>query len=225
MKIPRRASVIVVLLGLSLLLGLAFPGFIRDNVVTPLALVLWLFWRVLQSVGQAVWWGLLILLALGFILARFLRVTGATPAPRQTEGNSNVTLTRIADWQMSIRLSCPGAGSPDILKHNLGKMLAAMYASRQYEAVHYEIYDALKARRIPLPEHLHAFLFPPEPSGPRRSLRQILQAIRRAPEKWARRWTGRDEAEYYRSLEEVIGYMESSLEASHGDEYAGTRPH
>lgn len=224
MKIPRRAFVIAVLLALSLLACLVAPG-IREYFVTPLALVLWLFWRLLQSVHQAVWWGLLVFLALWFVAARFFRVTAAPPPPRRTQSDANATLARIEYWQMSLRLSRPGFQPPGILKNNLGKMLAAMYTSRQSEAVHYQIYDALKAREIPLPENLYAFLFPPEPPGSPHSLARILRAIRAAPGAWARRWSGREEAEFYRSLEEVIGFMESSLEAGYGDEYVRTHPH
>ncbi len=96
-------------------------------------------------------------------------------------------------------------------------MLAALYASRQPEAVQYEIYDALKSRQIPLSEPIYAFLFPPEPSRAGRSLKQILADLRDLPRRQIRRWTHQESAEYYRSLEQTLEFMETSLENKHAE--------
>ena len=97
-----------------------------------------------------------------------------------------------------------------------------MYTSRQPETPHWEVYEALRLRQIPLPENIYAFLFPDKPLGGRPSFRQVLHTIRSAPKKWARRWTDRDVAAYYRSIEEVVNFMESSMEITHDDEHLNT---
>jgi hypothetical protein len=112
-----------------------------------------------------------------------------------------------------------------ILKQNLGEMLVTMYTSRQPETPHWEIYEALRQHRIPLPESIYAFLFPRKPLSSRRSLRQVLYAIQGAPREWARRRTGQDVAEYYRSIEEVLNFMEISMEITHDNEHFDTLAH
>lgn len=89
----------------------------------------------------------------------------------------------------------------------------------------WEIYDALKRQQISLPLPIYDFLFPVEPSGGKRTFRQVLQIIRCTPEKWVRRWAGRDLAEYYRSIEAVLIFMESLKETKYDDKHFDTSLH
>ena len=91
-------------------------------------------------------------------------------------------------------------------------MLASIYASKQRVQTSYEIVEALRDGQIPLPEHIHTFLFPEgsHRSGP--SIKNVLLTIRHAPSKWMRRWTGQSAAEKYRNIEQVLSFMENSLE-------------
>jgi hypothetical protein len=220
MKISWRTFLIISILGLFFLVGLLFPSFILDNFVTPIALVLWLFWRILQSVDQEIYWVLLIISAAVYFFIRLSRLIEESPTIEQIPPpDSNAMLERINYWRTSIRLTVIETSTSYILEHNLGKMLAALYASRQSEAVLFEIYDALKLRQMPLPEPIYAFLFGAESSGSRRSVKQILHSLRDMPRKRIRRWTGREAAEYYQSLEQVLKFMESSLENKHDDEH------
>ncbi len=216
MRVSRRISLVVLLLALAFPV-LLFPSFIQDNIVTPVALMLWLFWRIVQSVDQAAYWVLLILLIVGYFFARVLRwIPEASAVESPSIISSNAMLERINYWRHSIRLGseAPETGTPE---HDLGKLLATLYAAKQPEAVQFEIYDDLKSRKIPLPEPIHAFLFPPEPDWSRRSLKQILARIRDIAQRRVRRWTGRETAEYYDSLDQVIEFMESSLEYQYVD--------
>jgi hypothetical protein len=216
----------MLLVGLVLLLGFLFPSFVMDNFVTPVALVLWLFWRIVRSVDQTIYWGWLIFSALVYAIIRFVRRIQAPAAFEQTRPSDlGVTLERVIYWRRSIHLTRDEIEKFNFVKRNLGKMLVTMYASKQPEVVPFEIHAALEQREIPLPEHIYAFLFPAEPSGARRSFRQILLTLKQIPRKRVRHWTGRDVAEYYQSIEEVITFMESALETKHGDEHFDTHHH
>ena len=217
MKITKRTSLVIILLGLVLLLGILFRSFILDNFVRPVALVFWLFWRIVLSVDQKIYWYLLILSALVyalFQLAEELAGIKLTPPP-----NSFLILDNINYWRTFIQLTGDEIKKPNILKRSLIEMLVTMYTSRQPEARQWEVEEALLQRQIPLPEHVYAFLFKAEPSGGRRSFQQILQTIWSTPGKWVRRWTGRDAAKYYQAIEEVLTFMESSMEIKHDDNF------
>ena len=97
-------------------------------------------------------------------------------------------------------------------------MLAAVYASKQLHVTQYEIYSALEQRQIPLPEPVYTFLFPAQSSGAKRSIKQMLRSLRDIPRKRIRRWTGREKAEYYQLLDQVLEFMESVMENEHDDE-------
>jgi hypothetical protein len=217
MKITRRISLIIILVFFSLLLGILFHSFILDNIIKPVALVLWVFRRILLSVDQKLYWGLLIFSALVVV---FIRLTRASPTeePPPPPG-FNATLRAINSWRISICLTSDKIEKFSFLKQELGWTLASLYASHQPGKAQWEIYEALKQQQIPLPVSIYDFLFPGEPSGGKRSFRQILQSIRCAPGKWARRRTGRDLAEYYQSIESIITFMEALKETTHDDRH------
>jgi hypothetical protein len=219
----RRSALVVLLLGISLLLVFLFRSFLLENFLRPVALVLWLLVRTVQSVDQQVYWYVLIASAVIYAFVRFSRELNDTPPDPPPE--TNVTLENINLWRVLIPFDTDPIGKSDILKQNLGKMLATIYTSRQSEAVHWEIDEALRLGRIPLPKSIYTFLFPADPSGDDPSLRRIPQKVLRVPETLARRWSGRDEAQYYRSIEEVLAFMESSMEKKHDDKSIRTHTH
>jgi hypothetical protein len=223
MKIPRRAALISLLLALCLFLGFLFRAFILAHFVTPVALVFWLLWRVIQSVDQKIYWSLLAFPPLMYALRRLTakRFRQEPPEPPA----ANVALENVNYWRASILLARDEIEKPNFLKQNLGKMLATAYASRRPGAPNWEIYDALKLRQMPLPEHIHAFLFSAELTGAQRSFKQRLQGIWLAPQKWIRRQTGRDVAEYYQAIEEILTLMELAMETRHADESFDSHNH
>ena len=81
--------------------------------------------------------------------------------------------------------------------------------------------EGLNGAKIPLPEEMHAFLFPEEPQPAGRSfiagIRKLVRSIRNAPRQWIRHWTGQDTAERYRMVDEILCFMENSLEMKNDD--------
>ena len=214
---------IIILLGLSLLLGILFRSFILENIIKPVGLVLWVFRRILLSVNQKIYWGLLIISA---VIVAFFRLNKSSPDEMPPlPSDSNATLDEIDSWRTSIWLTGNEIEKFNTLKQNLGWTLASLFASYQPGKAQWEIYEAIKQKQISLPIPIYDFLYPGEPSGEKRSLRQILRIIQRAPGRWARRRTGRDLAEYYRSIEAVLTFMESLKETNHGDKHFDTSIH
>ncbi len=149
MKMNRRISLIIILLGLSLLLGILFHSFILENLIKPVALVFWVFRRMLLSVNQKIYWGLLIFSA---VMAAFFR------SPRSSAEQEfsmpldpNATLKEINSWRSSIWLTGNEIHKFNILKQNLGWMLASLYAPDQPGKALWEIYEALKQRQSLFP--------------------------------------------------------------------------
>ena len=225
MKISRRIVLIIAfILGLFLLVGFSFPSFVQDNFITPLALVLLLCWRILQSVDQQVYWIALIFAVMMYALIRLYRSILGPDTFEQTQSRDlNAALEQIRNWRTSIRLTDFRIDRSNILARNLArslaKMLAAVYASKQLHVTQYEIYSALEQREMPLPEPVYTFLFPAQSSGAKRSIKQILRSLRDVPRQRIRRWTGRERAEYYQLLEQVLKFMESVMENEHDDKH------
>jgi hypothetical protein len=167
----------------------------------------------LQSFDQRIYWSALVFAVMLYALIRLYRLFQAPDTFEQTQlPDSNSTLEQISHWRTSIRLTDFNFDQSDSLKRSLINMLAAIYASKQFRAVPYEVYDALEQRQIPLPEPVYTFLFPAKPSGAKLSLKQLLRRWRDVPRRQIRRWTGREKAEYYQMLEQVLKFMEAVME-------------
>ena len=217
MKPSRRTAWLLLLLGVGLFVGILFRAFILVNFVIPVAMLLWLFWRVVQSVPQATYWGALILLAVGLAVYRLVKIVRVSEtASPPTPGN---ILRDIGHWRLSIQLSSDQDPAAISVKSNLVRMLVALYAAEQPEAAPHSIYDALRLRQKPLPDPLYAFLFPDEALGTKRPWRQRLKSLAGEPKKWIRRWTGHEQAEYHHAIKEALTFMEALMEIKHGDEY------
>jgi hypothetical protein len=219
-KISRRTVLIITLiLGPFLLIGFSFPAFVQDNFVIPIALVLLLAWRIVQSVDQHVYWLALIVAVVAYALIRLYRPLQAPNTFEQTQSlDLNGTLEQISYWRTSIRLTDFRLDRSNGLERNLARMLAAIYASKQFHAIPYEVYSALEQRQMPLPEPVYAFLFPAQSSGAKRSIKQLLRNWCDIPRKQIRRWSGREKTEYYQRLEQVLKFMESVMENEDDDQ-------
>jgi hypothetical protein len=197
-------------LGLLLFAGILLRSAILEYFVTPIALVFWMFWRILQSVDQIIYWVLLIFAAL---LAGILRLARSSGAPEsEIRPGTNATLETVNHWRTLIQITRDEIDDYNLLRRDLGSLLIALIASRQPDSAQWEILTRVRLGQIPLPGRMRAFLFPAETPAGRRSFQHVLQTLRQAPRKWIRRWRGRDLAEYYQSIDEVLTLMESGME-------------
>lgn len=208
--------IIALILSLLVLVGFSFPAFVQDNFIIPLALVLLLCWRIVQSVDQQIYWVVLIFTVMLYVLVRVYRSLQGSDDFDQTQSpDVNTILQQIRYWRTSIRLIDFTHDSTNSLERDMAKMLAALYASKQNHMTQYEIYSALEQHQIPLPEPVYKFLFPARSSGAKRSLKQLLRSLEDMPRQQIRRWTGREKAEYYQRLDQALKFMESVMENEH----------
>jgi hypothetical protein len=215
----RRLLLFLLIMGLILFLSLVFWQFLLANLILPVATVFWLLLRIfVLSIDQQVYWWLLISLVIFLAIFRIYSRTEILQ-PSQTL-DSNQTLDSIHHWRNAILANARDSSENNTLKRELMWLLTSMYSSRQQSYAHYEIKEALEQRQIPLPEPVYAFLFSNEPEksrstffqNPVRALKQILQSIRREAQKKIRRWSGREPAEFYTGIDEVLSFMETTLE-------------
>jgi hypothetical protein len=167
------------------------------------------------SIDQKYYWAAIIFVML-FFLFRFLPQDQSTI---QTDDSldSNATMKTIGYWRNLFTLTEHDIGDDKTLKRELVRLLLSLYSSKQRTSANFGLYEALQRSEIPLPEHIHAFLFPDEPQKSGRSLKKFMHTVRKTPRKWIRRWTGQDAAEHYRMIDEVLSFMETSLEMKNDD--------
>jgi len=213
--------------------GLLFWPFVLNEIITPTSLVVWILLRVfVLSVDQKYYWVAIICIAAFFLYRRLLPPSHPT-IQSEDSGHLNATMRILDFWHSLFNLIGQPVQDDVLLKKGLARLLLSHYAAQQHTLADFRLYDALQQGTILLPGQIHAFLFPEEPQPGGRSfvmnVINLVQSIRNAPRKWIRRWTGQETAERYRMVDEILCFMETSLEMKNDDGKSSTyqpyRPH
>lgn len=216
MTVSRRLAGVAFFL-IILLAGILFWPFIFSEIIRPTALVVWVLLRVfILSIDQSFFWAVIVLIT-AFLLLRRLLIS-PQPTTQSTDfQRPNTTIENIQYWISLLATSAQNPQDDRTTKKELTHLLLLFYTTKKRNSADFRLYDALHQGEIPLPEHIHTFLFPPELQQAERPLKRFLQSIRRTPQKWIRRWTGQDKAEYYQLINEVLAFVETSLEINDDD--------
>ena len=212
MNNTRRLVIFICFLSIILLAGIIYWPFILNEIIAPTSLVVWVLLRIfVLSIDQKYYWVAIIFITSFFLYRRLL--------PRdsldiQFEGlqNPNATMSRIGYWHSMFAVTDYKIQEDKILKKELAYLLLSLYATNQRTTADFRLYDALQSGQIPLPEHIHTLLFKEEPQESKRSMKGLLHSIKKNTRKWLRRWTGLEAAEHYRMIDEVLCFMETSME-------------
>jgi hypothetical protein len=204
-----------------LFVGLLFWPLILNEIITPTSLAVWVLLRIfVLSIDQKRYWMAIIFITSIFLYLRLLPPPHPTIQSEDSQ-HLNETMRTLDYWRSLFSLIDQRAQDDKMLKRELARLLLSHYATKQHTLANFRLYDALQQGKIPLPEQMHAFLFPEEPQPVGRSLitniRRLVQSIRNTPRKWIRRWTGQETAERYRMIDEILCFMETSLEMKNDD--------
>jgi hypothetical protein len=211
MNFSRRLVISIFFVLVFLFIGLVFWPFILSEIIRPISIVVWLLLRVsVLAIDQKFYWGALIFVML-FFLYRLLPPGQPATYPEYSE-SSNATLRSIGYWRNIFFLTGHENYDSQNMKKELIRLVISHYATKQSTTANFEIYEALQRREIPLPEHIHAYLFAVQPQNTDRSLKTRLQAMANAPQKWLRRVSGQEAAEHKRMINEVLVFLETALE-------------
>lgn len=211
----KRFVLAFLIAALVVFLGLLFWPFVLNNIIQPTALVLWLLIRILVlGIHQKYIWYAVIFAAV-LLLLRILRQT-QSQVPSRASFETNTTITNISYWRGLLLYNGQDIMEDKALKRQLAHLLTALYALKQGVSNDFRMYDDLQQGTIPLPWNIHAFLFPPEPvsGGP---LKKYFQSIQKIPRRWIRQWTGQEKAEHHKMIDEVLNFVETSLEINSDD--------
>jgi hypothetical protein len=201
MSKTTRFAFLAVFLGLLLLVGLIFRQFVLENILLPAATMIWLLLRIfVLSIDQEVFWWALILLSVFVVFRALFHGASIQVLPHSW---ANAAHDRTRPWRALILGNIDAPAQDDTLREDLVWLLTALYLPQQPGAAKFQIRDAFLERRIPLTESIFTFLFPPPPP-PTRFFQRFF-----------RQRTGLKASDYMRSIEEVLSFMETSMERGH----------
>jgi len=211
LKISRRVVISILVTAIVLFAGMLLWPFILNNIIQPIALVAWILLRVLfLSVDQKYFWTAVILVVVIFLF----RILPHEQAESQLDSFpvGNATITNIGYWRILFIYHDQNVRNEKTLKLELAHLLTSLYASKQRAATKFDIYEALRKGEIPIPPHLHSFLFSEGSQESGRWVKRFFQSVQKTPRKWIRQWTGQEKAEHHQIIDETLSFMEATLE-------------
>jgi hypothetical protein len=216
-NISKRLVIGVFLLLIILFVGLLFWPFIFNNILTPVSLAVWVLLRIfVLSIDQKYYWGAIIFMTAFFLYRRLVPPPPPT-MPAEDFQNSNEIMRTIDYWRSLLTLTDQNIQAGKTFKEELARLVLSVDPTNQRALPYYQLYKALQQGEIPIPDHIHAFLFSAESQKRWRSLKKLVQFIRSTPRRWLRRWTGQELAEHYRMINETLSFIETSLEMKNDD--------
>jgi hypothetical protein len=229
MEKTRQYLFFAVLAGFLLFLGWVFQPFLLDYIILPVAMVAWLWLRIfVLSIDQQVYWWLLIVVITILAVIRLLQRPVTFRLDPQPD--LNPTMKHVRGWRTTILFSRGDTRERPAFRRDLVELVTTMYSTGRKESAHFEIETALRERQIPLPGPIHLFLFPDPPAAPPHFFDHPIQfiqerwrSVRRSPGQWIRRRSGREEAEYYQAIDQVLTLIETTLEMTHDREPSEAR--
>ena len=217
MNISRRLVIVVFFLLIILFVGMLFWPFVLNEIVHPISLAIWVLLRIsVLRIDQKCYWAAIIFITSFFLYHRLLPPYQPTTQSEDFR-NSNDIMRTIGYWRSLFILTDQDIQGDKTLTKELARLLLSLHRTKQRTLPYFRLYDALQQGEIPLPEHIHTFLFPEEPQKSGRSIKKLLQTIRGTPQTWVRRWTGQEMAEYHQMIDEVLCFIETSLEMKNDD--------
>jgi hypothetical protein len=220
MGMTSRQRLLIALVALAivaLMCGLFWP-FIAAEIIAPIALLVWLLLRIfVLSIGQQYYWYGVIFVVLVFLFRLCPPSFNNPTFEKYTD--INVAIKAFERWRSLFSLVDYDLHSIRNLRWELVRLLLSLYATKQHSDADFRLHETLQRREIVLPDAIHAFLFSDERPSIQRSFLQRAQDFCLFPLKWAwRRPRQRQEiAEYRRRIDEVLGFMEKSLEMNDDD--------
>jgi len=198
-------------LGLFLGLAISFRSFLMINIIEPIAVLLWAFWRIICSVNQNNYWIILIIFCL--ILVFRLVPDGNRNFSRSAYKYKYRAQSRVEHWQSLLTNAMMEKHGIESLRSNLKELLISMIDEEERSNPMSSEKAALLGQ-LPLPVSVQDLLFPPK-----RKHKIISGDFRFRPlfltPKWFRGWARKFIQPDNTSIDEVLEWMESTMEINH----------
>ena len=201
------------LLVLSFFLGSAigFHSLIMTNIIEPIAVLLWAFWRIVSSVNQNNYW--MILIVCCSILALRLVSAGNRNHPNSAYNYKHRVQSRVEYWQSLLTNAMMERQGVEHLRSNLKELLISMVEQEEHSNPG-NSEEFVSKGQTPLPISAHDFLFPPKRKYKMFSGGYPLQLLFLTPG-WFQRRAGKFIQPDNTPIDEVLKWMESAMEINH----------
>ena len=196
----EKFILILIILSILTIVCILYRLFIFENILKPLALILWLFLRFfVLSIDQITIWFMMIFIIAFVLFIRFVFTTSDNESSQDII--INFYLQKFKSWKFYFGAENYNLQNQKDLKLELIRMMVNLHAARKRISVDYHLFDAFKKKEIQIPENIHNFLYA---ENKKKFCINIFKIYNRI--------SGRQAGEYYRNLEECLLFLENFME-------------
>lgn len=185
-----------------------FRSSLLINIVEPVVLILWLFWRIISSVDQSIYWVILIIFC-AILVIRIIPFRKEQPS-NSAYDYSYTPVNRVEYWQKLIIDADLGKNESEYLRDSLKALLITVITQAERTGSwDSEKTDAERSASLPLPAQRYLF-----PLGGKDDVfyKDHQRNIKFLIPGWIRRWARKYMPQDYSLIDEIIGWMETELE-------------
>jgi len=208
MKSAHKTLAITFFLVFVIILVIFFRPFLQTNIVEPLVLVIWLIFRVIASVDQKIYWGILVFLSCYLIIRNFVVKTESSTGFAKTLPKEPVR--GVEFWRSAFESATYEKENFHLLRQNMKDLLVSAVMQKEH-LTNTQAQTALDDKQLPLPDSVYAFIYPPKSSGNSWGKNFNSWVAQHIPVA-LRRWNSGAAREHYQSINEVLQWMETYLE-------------
>lgn len=204
----KRLTLLLLFLFFSFSLVVIFRSFLMFYIIEPIALVFWVFWRIVWSIDQNIYWSVLVVIyTILFIrMIPYWKDTYHISAYDYTEESIN----RVEYWKTVIEDDGLGMKKSDQLNDSINELLMSVInEEKQYESKDLE--TMIAGRKMSFPPQASSYLYPSKdkhrlyPTNHRRSIISLMP-------RWIRSRVRKYIHQDYSSVDEILTWMENELE-------------
>lgn len=211
MNQATKVAVSFLLIGLCLGITLVFPAFLVTGVLQPVAVSLWLAWRMVTSVDQSTYWALLILICCVWLVRVLPPGSRKHAAPASADVQEPIT--SISHWQALLRSAQHTDAGEAALRENLQELLEEVVGDGEHAGAT-GLQRLLLSNRAEPSAAVREYLFPSSPRSRWLSLDYVHHLGARFV-RWLRRASGMPAGPDTTTIDELLGWMETLLEIKH----------
>ena len=192
-------------------IAVGFRSFFMVNIIEPIAVLFWAFWRIVISVNQNIYWIILIVSCFMLVLRLIPIENDNLPNPAYTYKYKSPN--RVEYWQTLIKESILGMEESERLRVNLENLLTLVNAKPgQTGSKDSDEVNANGQRQLSL--RAKRFLFPQKRSEGTLSLEYRFDIKSLIPKRLQRR-SGKFVPQDTTAIADILEYMETEMEMSH----------
>lgn len=192
-------------------LAISFRSFLMINIIEPIAILLWAFWRIITSVNQNIYWAILVIFCSALMI--YLVPAGDSNSLSPAYNYMQRSQGRVEYWQSLFTNALMEKDGVGNLHSNLKELLISIIDQEERSSP-MNSERLISLGQAPLPISVHSFLFPPKGKHEMFSGDYQIQLLFLTPKRF-RVWVRKFIQPNNTSIDEVLKWMETTMEISH----------